>query len=221
MRSVPEAEVDTLAVAQAMMSVASVREFLALAYRCLSHLFPSCPLRRGVGSAGRHGSTCLFPRPAPCPAILAGSAEGRRTRCMLGRHLPIRVSITRVASAAAMATLARPRNGAVHGGVELNENVARRALQTAGKLIPCRLCPGHEPWSRASAPFRIDQDGHFRPDSGPGIEPIARSYARWCARASCTWDRAGAGDRRDQAAHRRPGISRPCYLTEQPRRPAG
>ncbi len=51
MRSVTDAEVVTLAVAQAMMNIASDREFLAVASRRLSHLFPKLPASRDIGSA--------------------------------------------------------------------------------------------------------------------------------------------------------------------------
>jgi Transposase DDE domain len=47
MRSVTDAEVVTLAVAQAMMNVASDREFLAVARQRLRHLFPKLPAQPG------------------------------------------------------------------------------------------------------------------------------------------------------------------------------
>ncbi len=46
-RSVTDAEVVTLAVAQAIMNVPSDREFLALARRALGHLFPKLPRQPG------------------------------------------------------------------------------------------------------------------------------------------------------------------------------
>ena len=46
-RSVTDAEVVTLAVAQAIMDVSSDREFLAVAARRLGHLFPRLPLQPG------------------------------------------------------------------------------------------------------------------------------------------------------------------------------
>ena len=47
MRSVTDAEVVTLAVAQAMMNIASDREFLAVAHKRLVHLFPKLPAQPG------------------------------------------------------------------------------------------------------------------------------------------------------------------------------
>lgn len=47
MRSVTDAEVVTLAVAQAMMNIASDREFLAIARQRLGHLFPKLPGQPG------------------------------------------------------------------------------------------------------------------------------------------------------------------------------
>jgi Transposase DDE domain len=47
MRSVTDAEVVTLAVAQAMMNIASDREFLATARQRLKHLFPKLPAQPG------------------------------------------------------------------------------------------------------------------------------------------------------------------------------
>lgn len=47
MRSVTDAEVVTLAVAQAMMNIASDREFLAVARQRLKHLFPKLPAQPG------------------------------------------------------------------------------------------------------------------------------------------------------------------------------
>jgi hypothetical protein len=47
MRSVTDAEVVTLAVAQAMMNIASDREFLAVAHQRLRHLFPKLPAQPG------------------------------------------------------------------------------------------------------------------------------------------------------------------------------
>ena len=47
MRSVTDAEVVTLAVAQAMMNIASDREFLAVARYRLGHLFPKFPPQPG------------------------------------------------------------------------------------------------------------------------------------------------------------------------------
>ena len=44
-RSVTDAEVVTLAVAQAVMDIASDREFLAAAATRLGHLFPKLPKR--------------------------------------------------------------------------------------------------------------------------------------------------------------------------------
>jgi hypothetical protein len=46
-RSVTDAEVVTLAVAQAVMNITSDREFLAVARRQLSHLFPKLPAQPG------------------------------------------------------------------------------------------------------------------------------------------------------------------------------
>jgi transposase len=46
-RSVTDAEVVTLAVAQAVMNIASDREFLAVAAKRLRHLFPKLPLQPG------------------------------------------------------------------------------------------------------------------------------------------------------------------------------
>ena len=48
MRSVTDAEVVTLAVAQAMMNIASDREFLAVAHRRLRDLVPSGARAAGV-----------------------------------------------------------------------------------------------------------------------------------------------------------------------------
>jgi len=50
-RSVTDAEVVTLAVAQAIMDVPSDREFLALARHRLGHLFRGCRASRAIGSA--------------------------------------------------------------------------------------------------------------------------------------------------------------------------
>src|SRR3954452_470790 len=50
-RSVTDAEVVTLAVAQAMMDIPSDREFLAVAARRLGHLIPKLPKQPGSGSA--------------------------------------------------------------------------------------------------------------------------------------------------------------------------
>jgi len=47
MRSVTDAEVVTLAVAQAMMNIASDREFLVVARKRLWHLFPKLPAQPG------------------------------------------------------------------------------------------------------------------------------------------------------------------------------
>lgn len=47
MRSISDAEVVTLAVAQAMMNIASDREFLAVARQRLGHLFPKLPAQPG------------------------------------------------------------------------------------------------------------------------------------------------------------------------------
>ncbi len=47
MRSVTDAEVVALAAAQAMMSIASDREFLAVARKRLGHLFPKLPAQPG------------------------------------------------------------------------------------------------------------------------------------------------------------------------------
>jgi hypothetical protein len=46
-RSVTDAEVVTLAVAQAIMDIPSDREFLKIAKRCLGHLFPKLPQQPG------------------------------------------------------------------------------------------------------------------------------------------------------------------------------
>src|SRR3954471_10989312 len=46
-RSVTDAEVVTLCVAQAMMGIASDREFLAVAAQRLGHLFPVVPQQPG------------------------------------------------------------------------------------------------------------------------------------------------------------------------------
>jgi hypothetical protein len=46
-RSVTDAEVVTLAVAQAVMDIPSDREFLAIAARRLGHLFPKLPKQPG------------------------------------------------------------------------------------------------------------------------------------------------------------------------------
>lgn len=51
-RSVTDAEVVTLAVAQAIMDIPSDREFLAAAHRRLGHLFSKLPAQPGYGSAG-------------------------------------------------------------------------------------------------------------------------------------------------------------------------
>ena len=51
-RSVTDAEVVTLAVAQAVMNIASDREFLAVARRQLRELFPKLPGSRATGSVG-------------------------------------------------------------------------------------------------------------------------------------------------------------------------
>ena len=50
-RSVTDAELVTLAVAQAMMDIASDREFLAVARARLRHLIPGCPSSPATGSA--------------------------------------------------------------------------------------------------------------------------------------------------------------------------
>ena len=52
MRSVTDAEVVTLAVAQAIIDVPSDREFLMVAAKRLRHLFPKLPKQPGIGSAG-------------------------------------------------------------------------------------------------------------------------------------------------------------------------
>ena len=52
-RSVTDAEVVTLAVAQAVMNISSDREFLAVARRQLRELFPKLPAHRAIGSAAR------------------------------------------------------------------------------------------------------------------------------------------------------------------------
>jgi hypothetical protein len=50
-RSLTDAEVATLCVAQAMMGISSDREFLAVARRRLGGLFPSCPASPASTSA--------------------------------------------------------------------------------------------------------------------------------------------------------------------------
>ena len=50
-RSVTDAEVVTLCVAQAIMGIPSDRRFLAVAGKRLGHLFPGCPSSRGISSA--------------------------------------------------------------------------------------------------------------------------------------------------------------------------
>ena len=52
-RSLTDAEVATLCVAQAVMGISSDREFLAVAERRLGGLFPSCPASPASTSAGR------------------------------------------------------------------------------------------------------------------------------------------------------------------------
>jgi len=51
-RSVTDAEVVTLAVAQEMMGIDHDAEFLAIARRRLGHLFPKLPSSPAIGSAG-------------------------------------------------------------------------------------------------------------------------------------------------------------------------
>jgi hypothetical protein len=51
-RRVTDAEVVTLCVAQAVMDIASDREFLAVARKRLSHLFPELPRQPATSSGG-------------------------------------------------------------------------------------------------------------------------------------------------------------------------
>jgi hypothetical protein len=53
-RSLTDAEVATLCVAQAVMGISSDREFLAVAKKQLGALFPKCPANPAFTSAG-HG----------------------------------------------------------------------------------------------------------------------------------------------------------------------
>jgi hypothetical protein len=68
-RSVTDAEVVTLAVAQAMMDIASDREFLAVAVQRLCHLIPKLPQQPGIGSARPAGTidrlTAMFAQDCP------------------------------------------------------------------------------------------------------------------------------------------------------------
>ncbi len=58
-RSVTDAEVVTLAVAQAIMDVPSDREFLAVARKRLEHLFPRLPAQPGYWKRRRRATETI------------------------------------------------------------------------------------------------------------------------------------------------------------------